>query len=134
LEAIMNASQEELESVPDVGPVVAQHIAGFFSETHNRNVIKQLLKAGIQWPSVDKPKQQPLAGKTFVITGTLDSMSRDEAKERLQSLGAKVSGSVSRKTNYIIAGSEPGSKLDKASKLGIEILDENAFLELIRES
>lgn len=131
LETIMNASQEELESVPDVGPVVAQHIAGFFSETHNRNIIKQLLKAGIQWPSVNKPKQQPLAGKTFVITGTLDSMSRDEAKERLQSLGAKVSGSVSRKTNYVIAGSDPGSKLDKATQLGIKILDEKNFLELV---
>jgi DNA ligase (NAD+) len=134
LEAIMHASQAELEHVPDVGPVVAQHIVAFFSETHNRNIIKQLLKAGIQWPSVKKPPQQPLTGKTIVITGTLDSMSRDEAKEQLQSLGAKVSGSVSKKTDYVIAGSDPGSKLDKATQLGVEILDEKAFLTLVRKS
>jgi DNA ligase (NAD+) len=131
LDALMIAPAEELENVPDVGPVVAQHIAGFFSEAHNRNVIKQLLKAGIRWPSVEKPEQQPLAGKTFVITGTLDSMTRDEAKEKLQLLGAKVSGSVSGKTDYVVAGSDPGSKLDKATQLGVEILDEKAFLDLI---
>lgn len=132
LEAIMNATVDDLENVPDVGPVVAQHIASFFSETHNRNVIKALLKSRIQWPAIEKPSQQPLAGKTFVITGTLDSMTRGEAKERLQSLGAKVSGSVSNKTDYVIAGSEPGSKIEKAARLGVEILDEKDLLALIK--
>jgi len=134
LEAVMNATVDDLEKVPDVGPVVAQHIASFFLETHNRNVVKELLKSRVQWPAVEKSELQPLAGKTFVITGKLDNMSRDETKERLQSLGAKVSGSVSKKTDYVIAGSEPGSKIEKAAKLGIEILDEKAFLDLIRES
>jgi DNA ligase (NAD+) len=132
LEAIMNATVNDLEKVPDVGPVIAQHIASFFSEAHNRNVIKELLTYGVQWPVIEKPAQQPLNGKTFVITGTLDSMTRDEAKERLQALGAKVSGSVSKKTDYIIAGREPGSKAEKAKKLDVEILDEKALLALIR--
>ena len=132
LEAIMNAATDELENTPDIGPVVAQHITSFFSESHNRKVIMDLLKAGIQWPMIEKTEPQTLKGKIFVITGTLDNMTRDAAMERLQSLGAKVSSSVSKKTDYVIAGNEPGSKFDKAAKLNIKILDEKEFLTLIK--
>ncbi len=133
LEGIMEASREELEAVPDIGPVVAESIYRFFRERHNREVIDKLLAAGIQWPAVTRQDQRtlPLAGKTFVLTGTLSSMTREEAKERLEALGAKVSGSVSKKTSYVVVGADPGSKYDKALQLGIPVLDEPAFLELI---
>ncbi len=133
LDALMAASEEALQEVPDVGPVVAAHIHNFFQQTHNKDVIAKLLAAGITWPTVEKPKAdaQPLAGQTYVLTGTLTSMSRSEGKERLQALGAKVAGSVSKKTNCVIAGAEAGSKLAKAESLGVEVLDEEGFLGLL---
>ncbi|MBI4006314.1 MAG: NAD-dependent DNA ligase LigA [Gammaproteobacteria bacterium] len=131
LELIRTANQEELEKVPDIGPIVARHITTFFAQSHNNKIIGRLLDAGITWPKVKASRKKPLSGKTFVITGVLESMKRDEAKERLQTLGAKVSGSVSKKTNYVIAGSDPGSKADKARELNIEILNEKEFLSLL---
>ncbi|MCC5857970.1 MAG: NAD-dependent DNA ligase LigA [Ectothiorhodospiraceae bacterium] len=132
LEPIMAASEEELVQVPDVGPVVAQAIAHFFAEPHNRDVIRQLLAAGVRWPVVHRsPRTQPLAGKTFVLTGTLAGMSRDQARNRIQALGGKVTGSVSRKTDYLVAGESPGSKLDKARELGVTVLDEAGMRALL---
>jgi DNA ligase (NAD+) len=128
---IMSATPEELEQVPDVGPVVTKHITGFFAEAHNRKVIAQLQQAGITWPAIAKARSLPLAGKTFVLTGTLESMTRDEAKERLQSLGAKVSGSVSPKTDYVVTGADPGSKLDKAREYNVTVMEEKEFLEFL---
>ncbi len=131
LDLIRKANQEELENVPDIGPIVARHITIFFAQSHNNKIIERLLNAGIAWPKVKTSRAKPLSGKTFVITGILESMKRDEAKERLQALGAKVSGSVSKKTNYVIAGSDPGNKADKARELNIEILNEKEFLSLL---
>ncbi len=132
LEAVMEADEEALQKVPDVGPVVAAQIQAFFHEPHNHEVIKKLVEAGVHWPAVPrKTSAAPLMGKTFVLTGTLAGMSRDEAKQHLQSLGAKVSGSVSGKTDYVVVGAEAGSKLDKARALGVATLDEKDFLKLI---
>jgi DNA ligase (NAD+) len=135
LEALMTASFDELVAVQDIGPIVAQHITHFFAEEHNRKVIKKLLAQGIHWPKIAAPAadSQPLAGKTFVITGTLASMSRDEAKEKLIALGAKVAGSVSKNTDYVVAGEKAGSKLQKAQGLGVEVLDEEALQNLLSE-
>ncbi len=135
LEDLMAADEEQLQQVEDIGPVVAHSLYTFFRQPHNRAVIDKLLHAGVKWPAIEKRivETLPLAGKTFVITGTLESMSRDEAKARLQALGAKVSGSVSQKTNYLVAGSDPGSKHDKAVALGITILDEAALQKLIAD-
>jgi len=127
LPALKAASEEELQSVPDVGPIVAAHIAHFFHEQHNREIISKLLKAGIHWEEVKDSRHVPLMGKTFVITGTLAEMSRDDAKERLEKLGAKVAGTVSSKTSYVVVGADPGSKLDKAKELGIPVLDDDHF-------
>ena len=131
LDPLMAAEVEELMAVRDIGPVVAAHIHAFFSEPHNREVIKKLRAAGARWEKVARPRSRPLAGKTFVITGTL-SMPREALKERLLAAGAKVSGSVTKKTDYVVvAGESPGSKYDKAKELGIEILDEAACLALL---
>ncbi|MBU6198581.1 MAG: NAD-dependent DNA ligase LigA [Xanthomonadaceae bacterium] len=134
LGALMQAAPEELMQVPDVGPIMAAHIATFFAEPHNRKAIAQLRAAGVTWPESEPQReaQGPLAGKTVVLTGTLTSLARDEAKERLEALGAKVSGSVSKKTGFVVAGSEAGSKLDKAQELGIEIWDEARLTEFLR--
>ena len=134
LDALMKVDETRLEQVRDVGPVVAHHIATFFRQPHNREVIAKLRKAGIHWQAVEvaAPAEQTLAGKTFVLTGALEGMTRDEAKERLQALGAKVSSSVSKKTDYVVAGAEPGSKLDKAQELGVPVLDEAQLLELLQ--
>jgi len=131
----MNASEEELMAVPDVGPAVATSIRQFFAQAHNRDVIRRLREAGVHWPDIapKKPEELPLAGKTFVLTGALSSMTRDEAREKLRQLGAKVSGSVSRKTDYVVVGEDPGSKADRARELGVPMLDEAAFLKLLRE-
>ena len=135
LEPLMQADEEALQAVPDVGPVVASHVAAFFHQTHNREVIDKLLQAGIRWEKVAVKREAagPLAGNTYVLTGTLARMTRDEAKAKLEALGAKVAGSVSKKTTAVIAGAEAGSKLAKAEALGVEILDEDAFLKLIGE-
>ncbi len=122
LPAIQVASIDELQSTQDVGPVVAQHIAHFFSEKHNEKIINRLLKSGIHWDEVKTNTQQPLQGKTFVITGTLPSISREELKEKIEARGGKVSSSVSKKTSYVIVGDDPGSKYDKAISLDIPIL------------
>jgi DNA ligase (NAD+) len=132
LQPLRTASEERLQEVPDVGPVVARQITSFFAEPHNQQVLDGLVK-WVHWPA-EKPRSAgdtPLAAKRFVITGTLDAMTRDEAKRRLQALGAKVSGSVSGKTDYLVAGANPGSKRSKAEALGVPILDEDAFLKLI---
>ncbi|MEW6692432.1 MAG: NAD-dependent DNA ligase LigA [Pseudomonadota bacterium] len=132
LASLMNASIEQLMAVPDVGPIVAAHIAGFFAEPHNREVIQGLLAAGIHWDASAQPLgAQPLTGKTYVITGTLESMTREEAKARLEALGAKVSDSVSKKTTAVIAGEAAGSKLAKAQALGIPVLDQSQFEALL---
>ncbi len=134
LEKIRRATEAELEAVEDVGPVVARHIVNFFREAHNNRVIDRLIKAGVHWESVGISPPVPLKGKTFVLTGALAAMTRDEARERLQALGAKVSGSVSRKTDYVVAGEAAGSKLTKARELGIDVLDEDSFKALLESS
>lgn len=133
LDALSEASVEALESVPDVGPVMARHIHAFFEEPHNAEVIRALLDAGVHYEP-EKPRRKadlPLAGRTFVLTGSLDRMTRSEARSALEALGAKVSSSVSKKTSAVIAGAEPGSKLEKARDLGVEILDEDGLGELL---
>ncbi|MBP9727429.1 MAG: NAD-dependent DNA ligase LigA [Gammaproteobacteria bacterium] len=131
LTGIMQATTEDLLAVNDVGPIVAENIRAFFDDSHNQQVIRELLAANIHWPAMpQKPAENKLSGKIFVLTGTLSSMSREEAKEKLQALGAKLSESVSKKTNYVVAGEEPGSKLQKAQALGVSILDEIEFLKL----
>ena len=134
LDAVIEASEERLQQVPDVGPVVAGHIYGFFHEEHNLDVIKRLRAAGVRWsPPARAPAARPLIGQTYVLTGTLESMTRDEARERLQRLGAKVAGSVSARTSCVVAGAEAGSKLAKARELGVPVLDEAQFLALLEQ-
>jgi len=118
-----------------VGPIVAAHIHNFFREQHNLDVIKKLRKAGVSWPDIEVAEkgEQPLEGQTWVLTGALSSLTRDEAKARLQSLGAKVAGSVSKKTTVVVAGEAAGSKLDKAQELGIEVMDEDGLIALFNE-
>jgi len=132
LEAIEQADEDALQETPDVGPIVASHIASFFRQEHNIEVLQGLIAAGVHWPAIEKPGEaaQPLDGKTFVLTGAL-SRPRDQIKARLEALGAKVSGSVSGKTDYVVAGEAAGSKLAKAQDLGIEILDEDKLQEMI---
>jgi DNA ligase (NAD+) len=134
LDALIATSEDELKQVRDVGPIMAAHIATFFAEPHNREAIVQLRAAGVTWTEIPPQRevQGVLAGKTVVLTGTMASLTRDEAKEKLEALGAKVSGSVSKKTSFVVAGSEAGSKLDKANELGIEIWDEAKLAELLR--
>lgn len=135
LDKVKAADSESLQAVPDVGPIVASHIVTFFQQTHNLEVIDKLRAAGIHWPAVKAParEEQPLAGKTVVLTGTLSSLTRDEAKQQLQKLGAKVAGSVSSKTDLVIAGEAAGSKRDKAEKLGIEVVDEDGLLQILKK-
>ncbi len=129
LEPIENASTEELEKISDIGPVVAHNIHTFFQQEHNKEIINKLIKV-VNLEKVEIKKSTTLSGMTFVITGTLSSMGRDEAKQILLSLGAKVSGSVSKKTSYIVYGDSPGSKYEKAIQLGVKTLNEQEFLEL----
>ena len=134
LERIMNASVDVLLDVPDVGNIVAQHLVNFFAEEHNRTVIEQLQKSGVHWDEsepVNAADDAPLAGKTAVITGTLSDMSRDDAKLALEALGVKVTGSVSAKTDFLVAGDKAGSKLTKAQNLGVRVFDEEAFKALL---
>lgn len=133
LDAVINAKEEDLISIPDIGPVVVKSIQLFFGDKHNINIIKKIQKAGVFWPDVelvDKQKQS-LAGKTFVITGTLSKFSRQDAKSELQARGAKVTGSVSKNTDFLLYGENPGSKYDKALSLGVSVLDEAMFEQLI---
>ena len=132
--AIENAPVEDLKKVSDVGEIVAKHIYYFFRQTHNIEVVAKLIDAGIHWPEITEVKESelPLLGQTFVITGTFSSMSRAEIKNALQSLGAKVAGSVSKKTSTVVAGEAAGSKLSKAQDLGINIMDETALLAFLK--
>ena len=132
LDPLMEADEEALTEVPDVGPIVAQSVAHFFDQPHNREVIQALREAGIHWP-VEKrdDRPRPLAGLTFVLTGSLEGFTRDEAKARIEALGGKVTGSVSKKTDYVVVGEDPGSKRDKAEELGVTLLDEKGFVDLL---
>ncbi|MGQ5489418.1 NAD-dependent DNA ligase LigA [Thauera sp. ZXT1-4] len=136
LEALMAADVDALQQVPDVGPIVANAIAAFFAEPHNREVIEQLRAAGLHWEEGEPAAAAAgaLAGKTFVLTGTLPTLTRDEAKALIEARGGKVAGSVSKKTHYVVAGAEAGSKLDKAQALGVAILEEDGLLRLLSES
>ena len=133
LDAIMGATEEQLLTVNDVGPIVAKSLRTFFDQPHNREVVEQLRACGVTWeegePAARAP--QPFSGKTFVITGTLPSLSRDEAKDMVEAAGGKVAGSVSKKTDYVVAGAEAGSKLVKAQELGVTIIDEAAFTDML---
>jgi DNA ligase (NAD+) len=133
LDATMAASEDALLQVADVGPVVAHSIRTFFDQPHNRDVVQALRDAGVTWPEGEAlaPTEMPLAGITVVLTGTLQTMGRDEAKEKLEVLGAKVAGSVSKKTHYVVAGAESGSKLDKAQALGVPVLDDTGLALLL---
>ena len=133
LSAIMTADFEQLQAVDDIGEVTAQMIHEFFAAPHNVAVVQALLDAGITWQVVEQAQDLPLAGETWVVTGTLSSMGRDEAKEKLLALGAKVAGSVSAKTSKVVAGEKAGSKLDKAVSLGITVLDEAQFLAVLEQ-
>ena len=134
LDPVMDASVVQLLEVADVGPVVAESIHTFFAQQHNREVVEQLRACGVTWPEGEPEARapKPLAGKTVVLTGSLPTLSRDQAKDLLEAAGAKVAGSVSKKTDYVVAGAEAGSKLDKATSLGVAILDEAGLLELLR--
>ena len=131
MQALMDAQMEDLLTVNDVGPVVANSIISFMSESHNREVIEQLLASGIEFQVEEQIASVDLSSKTFVLTGTLPTMSRDQAKALLEAAGAKVAGSVSQKTSYVVAGSDAGSKLEKANELGIPILDEDALMKIL---
>ena len=135
LDALMQASLEQLLAVKDVGPVVAHSIRTFFEQAHNREVVQRLRDAGIEWVEsagvAADSGPQPLAGKTLVLTGTLPTLSRDQAKDLIEAAGGKVAGSVSKKTHWVVAGSEAGSKLDKARELGVAVLDETGLKALL---
>ena len=133
LDAVMQADVDQLLQVADVGPVVAESIHTFFAQTHNREVVEQLRACGLHWPEgAPAPTASlPLAGKTVVLTGTLPTLSRDQAQAMLLAAGAKVAGSVSKKTHFVVAGAEAGSKLDKARELGVPVLDEDGLRALL---
>jgi DNA ligase (NAD+) len=122
--------------VSDVGEVVAKHISQFFAQPHNIEVIEQLLAAGITWPAIAQAdeSQLPLKGQTWVLTGTLTQLNRNDAKAQLQALGAKVAGSVSKNTDCVVAGEAAGSKLAKAQELGVKVMDEQGLLALLNQS
>jgi DNA ligase (NAD+) len=135
LDAVMDASLDTLLGVNDVGPIVASSIRTFFDQAHNREVVEQLRACGVCWaegtPADSGPK--PLAGKTLVVTGTLPTLGRDAVKDLIEAAGGKVAGSVSKKTSFVVAGTEAGSKLDKAKELGVPVLDESALMEMIND-
>ena len=132
LDTLMAAEVAELETVPDVGPVIAQHVYEFFHQDDNLKVIAALLQHGVSWPvEISAGGAKPLSNMTFVLTGTLESMTRDEAKKRIEAAGGKVTGSVSKNTDYVVAGADPGSKLKKAEELGVVVLDEPGLLRIL---
>jgi DNA ligase (NAD+) len=136
LEQLMQADAAMIQQVPDVGPIVAAHVAAFFASDDHRKVIKALQAKGVKWPQMapGPAAADPLAGKTFVLTGTLSGLTRDEATQALSARGAKVAGSVSRKTHYLVAGAEAGSKLTRARELGVRVIDEQELLRLLGRS
>jgi DNA ligase (NAD+) len=131
MDALIGASEEELTRINDVGPKVAQAIREFFDNKRNLDLVERLRKAGLTFAAEKRVRGSTLEGLTFVLTGTLPTLTREVAKERIESAGGKVSGSVSKKTNYVVAGEEAGSKLDKATSLGVTVLDEAGLLELL---
>lgn len=134
LEAVAEANMDALIAVPDVGPIVAGHIGSFFEQTHNRETLEALRAAGVEWQEEEVTGgEKPLHSQTWVLTGTLSEMTRDEAREKLESLGAKVAGSVSKKTSCVVAGEAAGSKLTKAEQLGVTVMDEAALLDMLKE-
>lgn len=139
MDRLMQSNNEQLQQIPDIGPIVAQSIVDFFAENHNREVIEQLRACGVHWDehagiSALSSAVAPLNGKTFVLTGTLPTMSREEAKEKIEALGGTVSGSVSKKTDFVVVGTDPGSKYDKAMNLGVPILDEAGLISMLGSS
>ena len=137
LDPLLEASVDEIERVPDVGPVVAASVQRFFQQQHNREVIGALRQRGVHWPPLEPAAaaaDSPFSGKTWVLTGTLTSMTREEAQERILALGGKVSGSVSKKTSYVIAGEDAGSKLRKAQELGVAVISEQQLLDLLKKA
>ena len=136
LDALLTAGVEALETIPDVGPVVARSVRAFLDEPSNRELLERLRTAGVRMESDDPapPGAQPLAGQTFVVTGTLHTMSRDEAAAAIERLGGKVASAVSRKTTYLVVGADAGSKLEKATTLGVKTLTEEAFRAIIEGS
>ena len=134
IDALMSASAEELQTLPDFGEVAASDITSFFAEKRNRDIIDRLKELGVNMKSLSmqERKDDRFAGMTFVLTGTLPTLKRDEASAIIESFGGKASGSVSKKTSYVLAGEEAGSKLTKAQELGIKIIDENEFMEMIK--
>jgi len=136
LDALMAASRDEIEAIDGIGPTIAESVARFFADARNRTEIAELRELGVTWPK-GEPRRRgegPLAGKTFVLTGTLESLSRDEAKRRIEDAGGKVTASVSKKTSYVVAGADPGSKLAKATELGVAVLDEEGLERLLAGS
>src|SRR5262249_55184910 len=132
LEKLVTVDANSLQEVPDIGPIIAEQIAGFFRQPHNVDLIHRLQKLGVHWENIRLTAiPDHLSGKTFVLTGTLSSMTRFDAKEKLQALGATVTESVSSKTDYVVVGSEPGSKFEKAKKLGVNLLYEKDLLVLL---
>jgi DNA ligase (NAD+) len=131
MDAIMNAGADELERVEEVGPRISQAITDFFARAANRELINHLKAAGVKMTAEKKQRTTQLAGMTLVLTGTLPNLTRDDAKARIEAAGGKVSGSVSKKTTYVVAGEEAGSKLDKAQELKVPVLDEAGLLKLL---
>jgi DNA ligase (NAD+) len=136
MEKLMDSSQEELQRVQGIGPRIAESIRRFFDNRHNRKIIERLRRAGVQLEEKLRRPGVPslLAGKTFVLTGTLSSFSREEAKQKIEMLGGRVASGVSLNTDYVVVGEEPGSKLEKAKKLGVKTLDEDSFLKLVKKA
>jgi len=135
LEAFRMADAQRLQEIDDVGPIIAEQIVSFLKESHNTRVIDELIRHGIRWTVIEKPRasNSRLSGKRVVLTGTIEGMSRTELTEKLEALGAKVTGSVSKKTDIVIAGENPGSKLEKAERLGVSILRSQEILTLVRK-
>ena len=132
--ALRGATAEEIQRVPDVGPIVAGNVAAYFADADNSAIVERLLASGITWPEITKKESSgALAGKTFVLTGTLVGLTRDAAQDAIMTRGGKVSSSVSKKTHYVVAGQQAGSKLTKAQELGVTVLDEAAFQQLLKD-
>jgi DNA ligase (NAD+) len=134
IDALMTAAAEELERVEEVGPRISQAILEFFAQQKNRELVEQLRAAGVNMTAERKQRSTKLAGLTFVLTGTLPTLTRDEAKKMIETAGGKTAGSVSKKTSYVVAGEEAGSKLDKAHELKVPVLDETGLLKLLESS
>jgi DNA ligase (NAD+) len=137
LDALLAAEPEALEATPGVGPVIAESLAAFLGDPKNREEIARLRELGVAWPKVEPVTRRtdgPLAGKTFVLTGTLPGLSREDAKRRIEAAGGKVSGSVSKKTSWVVAGEDPGSKLARAQELGVAVLDPEALGALLADA